>query len=421
VAALGLHNLVDFSLELPAISFCAALVLGALSRPDEQGHAPGLYAGRPAVAALVLAALGTFAAWSARDDVRAAERQVRALLEARAAPGVLDAAVLPLLAAHPADAVLPAAAAWRHAAAADGDPARALAWANRALYLDPWNAAAHHAAARALRRAGRTSQSFLEYRLALQAFRGREDGHVREELLALARTPADWIAACPRTAEALDGLSYALVVRGRGAEAEGLLDALLAELPPGRELAPLYGRLAGLRAQRGDLEGAAAVLARAEELVPGSPELLQQRARLLVTAGKRAEAVALLEEAVRTQPGEAEFHLLLAETLVPSEPRRAEGAVARAQPFVTETAGKVRLQRVRLAAARALSSPGRALDALRSLMLLEPKSAALRYEAADLLLANGQPGQARTWLEEGAALDTPEGAAAARAARVPRL
>ena len=421
VAALGLHNLVDFSLELPAVSFCGALVLGALSRPDEQGHAPGLHAGRPAAAALMLAALGGLGALRSRDDVLSAERQVRALLEARAAPAELDAAVSALLAAHPADAVLPASAAWVHAGAPTGDAGRALAWANRALYLDPWNAAAHRAAARALRRAGRMSQSFLEYRLTLEALRGREAGPVLQELLALARTPADWVAACPRDVAGLDGLSDALARRDRRAEAEGLLEALLPEMPPSAALAPLYGRMAWLRAQRGDLDGATALLAQAESLAPGNPELLLQRAKLLVTAGKRAEAVALLEEAVRAQPGEPEFHLQLAETLVASEPRRAESAAGRAQPFVTDTAGKVRLQRVRLAAARALSSPARMLEALRALSLLEPGSASLRYEAADLLLANGQPQAARRWLDEGAALDTPEGAAAARAARAPRL
>ena len=421
LAALGLHNLLDFSLELPAVSFCGALVLGALSRPDEQGHAPGLRAGRPAAAALVLAGLGAFAAARARDDVASAERQVRALLQARAAPATFDEAVRPLIALHPADAVLPASAAWLHAASPQGDPGRALAWANRALYQDPWNAAAHQAAARALLRAGRDAQAFLEYRLALEALHGRADGPVLEELLAVARKPGDWMAACPRTAEGLDSLSHALAIRDRRAEAEGLLEALLPGLPQSAALAPLYDRWAWLRGQRRDFDGAAAVLAQAEEVAPGTPALTVQRAHLLSASGKGAEAVALLEEAVRTRPGEPEFHLLLAETLLSTAPRRAEEAAGRAQPFVTDSAGKVRLQRVRLAAARALSSTVRVSESLRALSLLEPTSAATRYEAADLLLEQGQPQAARRWLEEGAALDTAEGAAAARAARAPRL
>ncbi|MBM4378549.1 MAG: tetratricopeptide repeat protein, partial [Deltaproteobacteria bacterium] len=340
---------------------------------------------------------------------------------ARTAPAAFDEAIVPLIARHPADAVLPASAAWLHAAAPLGDPGRALAWANRALYLDPWNAAAHQAAARALLRAGRMPQAFLEYRLALEALRGRGEAPVLDELLAVAKRPEDWGTACPRTPEGLDSLSNALALRDRSAEAEALLEALLPGLPPSAALVPVYARWAWLRSQRGDHAGAAEVLAQAEAVSPASPELTLQRARLLASSGKQAEAVALLEEAVRAQPGEAEFHLLLAETLLPAEPRRAEVAAGRAQPFVTDTSGKARLQRVRLAAARALASPARALEALRALSLLEPASPSIRYEAADLALTNGQPHAARRWLDEGAALDTPEGAAAARAARVPRL
>ena len=417
VVAVALHNLADFSLELPAVSFVAAVVVGALSRPDEEGHAPGLAVGRPAAAGLLLLLLGGWASAAARADFSSAERQLQALLDARTSPAELEAAALPLLAAHPADGLIPAAVAWAHAVEGGGDARRALAWVNRALYLDPWSVTAHRAAARALWRLGQKEQSLLEYRLALEASRGRDQEGLAAELLARARTAEDWAVACPRDGAMLDFLSNRLARARRLGEAEGLLERALPSLPKEPALAQLYGNLAFLRAARGDTAGAAAVLEEAEGFAPGDVALVLQRARLLASTGEAAAAQLLLEEKVRELPGEVELHLLLAETLLGSEPRRAQEVAQRAQPFAVDAVQRARLLRVKATAGRKLGSPARAIEALKSLAQLQPREPGPRYELADLLWEAGRKTEARTLLDEATALDSPGGAAASRAAR----
>jgi tetratricopeptide (TPR) repeat protein len=417
VAAVALHNLADFSMELPAVSFAAALVVGALSRPDDEGHAPGLDVGRPAAAALGLLLLGGFASHQARGDFASAERAVAELLSARTGPAVLEAAVLPLVRAHPADGLLPAAVAWAHVEAAGGDARQALAWVNRALYVDPWNVTAHRAAARALLRLGQRGQAFLEYRLALEGARGRDQEGLPVELLARARSVEDWAVACPRDTAGVAMLVDRLWKANRMAEAEGLLARMLPELPKEVETAPLYGQLAALQAARGDAPGATSTLEAAELFAPGDVALVLQRARILAGSGEVTEAARILEEKVRELPGEGELHLVLAETLLSTEPRRAQEAAQRAQPFAAEPAQRARLLRVKATAGRKLGSPARAIEALKSLAQLQPEQPAPRYELADLLWEAGRRTEAKTWLEEGAGLDSLEGAAAARTAR----
>lgn len=417
VAAVVLHNLADFSLELPAVSFTAALVVGALSRPDEEGHAPGLDGGRPAAAALGLMVLGGFASHLGRADFNSAERALGELLTARTGPAGLEAAALPLVRAHPADGLIPAAVAWAHVESPVGDARRALAWVNRALYVDPWNVTAHRAAARALMQLGRRGQAFIEYRLALEGTRGRDQEGILAELLARARSVDDWVGACPRDTSGVATLVDRLRKADRMAEAEGLLARMLPELPRAAESAPLHGQLAALQAARGDAPGATATLEAAELFSPGDVALVLQRARILAGSGEVTEAARILEEKVRELPGEGELHLLLAETLLATEPRRAQEAAQRAQPFAPEPSQRARLLRVKATAGRKLGSPARAIEALKSLAQLQPGQPAPRYELADLLWEAGRRTEARTWLDEGARLDSPEGAAAARAAR----
>ena len=225
------------------------------------------------------------------------------------------------------------------------------------------------------------------------------------------------MAACPRNASALEMLTDRLGKARRGDEAAGLFERVLPELPRTSANAALLGQRAWWQASRGDAAGAAATLEEAEGLAPGNVGLVLQRARLLVGGGEAPEAVRLLEEKVRELPGEVELHLLLAETLLSTEPRRAQEAAQRAQPFAADASQRARLLRVKATSGRMLGSPARAIEALKSLVQLQPREAAPRYELADLLWDAGRRTEARAWLEEGAGMDSPVQAAAARAAR----
>src|SRR5262249_49972331 len=154
LVALALHDVVDFSTELPGVALPALALAATLfgrRRSDARDAAASSWTrawhlvGAAAVAAAVVAGAAT--------------------PTPAPAPRVPAARVVvegPRLAASlPADSYLPPLVAER--LARDGDPS-ALRWVNSAMYLNPRHPAPHALAAEILFRAGRRAQALLEYR-----------------------------------------------------------------------------------------------------------------------------------------------------------------------------------------------------------------------------------------------------------------
>ncbi len=166
VLALAIHEVADFSVELPGIALptlavLATLFAGRSSVPDADRKMVGpsrTWLIAPALlAAIVCVAAHTPSAGAAALDLR---RELRD-------PGKPIAEVLAhaerVRAQHPADFYLHIIVAER--LAREHHPA-ALAWLNDAMFLNPTHPAAHVMAAELLANTGRRSQALLEYRVA---------------------------------------------------------------------------------------------------------------------------------------------------------------------------------------------------------------------------------------------------------------
>lgn len=164
LAAIAIHELADFSLEMPIVAM-TVIVIAAIATPAKLGtddaRAPiprrvlATRAALCAVAALVIAAAASPLGRTARAD--------RERLPRPDQPGAI-AASQDVLDRHPADAL-----AAGHAAAAlyaARDP-RAIAVLGRALYLRPQHPGLHFLAARLLASTQRPRQAAVEYALAI--------------------------------------------------------------------------------------------------------------------------------------------------------------------------------------------------------------------------------------------------------------
>lgn len=344
LASLAIHELADFSLEMPvvamtAIAAAAILVPARIGTDDSRSPVArrtlGVRGGLLALGAILIAIAASPLGRTARAD--------RARLPRADAPGAL-AASLAVLERHPSDGL----AAGHVAAAlfAARDP-RAPAVIGRALYLRPQHPGLHVLAAHMLAASQRRSQAAVEFGLAIAessetgplvddllatlpdaaiAARGLPDDprqlwrlygalqqrerldvaylyaerlallqprryepqlHLAWAATALARYQVGLTAA--RTAHALHpsvltALALARAHQGLGQFAEGI--AALAASPPGdtdAQRAEVAGTLAGLQLAVGDQAGARATLADAIDRLAGD-RALEAQLRLSLAA-----------------------------------------------------------------------------------------------------------------------------------------
>lgn len=347
VAALALHNLFDFSLELPACAVAALVVLGAVARPREQGRPEGRPGGlRPTPWVLgtgvALAGLGLVALAPGRHHLSDAEAELAGLVTSRSPVAEVRSRGLALIDRHPSDYLLYRLVASAHAAAGREEAAVALAFVNRALYLAPRDAAAHRVAARALLALGRGAQGFLEYRLAHEA----GDAQVLQgEAVRRARRLEDLAALTPDAPEVAVRLVDSL------ANTPGRLELALAyvgwarghfESHPG--VTALWAREARLRLLKGELPAAEAACAEVERREPDALDTHLLRAEVLKAGGRKAEALELLERLLARFPGHVELSFSLAsQQLDAGLTRRAKDTLQAVSPFLTDYGQRARL------------------------------------------------------------------------------
>ncbi|MBN2361274.1 MAG: O-antigen ligase family protein [Deltaproteobacteria bacterium] len=199
----GVHNLVDFDLEIPAVAAAVILIAVAVTnrRPrrsawSQEQPAPVVAsepeARRPvrfvwridpravAVASVLVAAVGIGAlVWGHRHD----GRDLDAALAATRDPVALGRLGVEGLRRHPADYMYALAIARGELAQRGGDRGRALRWLNRALYLNPTYGPSHRLTARVLWAMGAREQAFDEWRRAMELH--HEKNALVRDLIAL--------------------------------------------------------------------------------------------------------------------------------------------------------------------------------------------------------------------------------------------
>ncbi|MBJ6761338.1 O-antigen ligase family protein [Myxococcaceae bacterium JPH2] len=397
VAALGLHNLFDFSLELPACAVAAWVVLGTVARPSEDkaraGSALRSVRPRPAMAwAVGLGALSLGAAWLGRHDLESAESELVGLVAAKAPLEQVRERGLALIDLHPSDYLLYQAVGVAYANQGSAQAGSALAFVNRALYLRPVDAPSHRVAARALLVLGRRAQGFLEYRLAHEA---GDVNVLLAEALPRARTVDELSAMTPDTTEDAVRLADALLnTPGRQDAARDYL-AWAREHFEGRVgMAALWAREARLRLARGESEAASAACAEVEQREPEALSTLLLRADVLRAQGKGDEALQSLERLLARFPGNVELSFTLAaRELDAGLTRRARDTLDGVGPFLTDFQQRARLLALEAACFEHEGLLSRAVERRQSVARLQPspdayfavarlQEALQRYDAA---------------------------------------
>jgi predicted Zn-dependent protease len=378
VMALGLHNLFDFSLELPACAVAALVALATVARPEERESSVALSrtwrlpATRGLGLAVGFAVLALVALGPGRHRFTVAEEELTALVRARPPLAEVRARAQLLIDRHPANYLLYSLVGSAYATGGKAAAGEALAFVNRALYLRPMDAASHRIAARALLALGHRGQAFLEYRLAYES---GDSGVLAREALEQARTLEELQALTPGSAERVAELALALFSK------PGRQEQTLAWLAWAREhfdaapgVAALWEREARLRVVRGELGEAEALCAELERRVPEALEPQLLRAEILRAQGRREDAIGLLERILPRFPGKIEVSFVLASQLLDvGQTRRAREVLQAANPFVTDYRQRARLLSLEGASYEREGLLARALERYQTVARLVPE------------------------------------------------
>lgn len=378
VLALGLHNLFDFSLELPASAVAALVALATVARPEEREGSTAVRRiwKMPATRGLALAAGLTVVALVAlvpgRHRLAVAEEELAALVQARPPLAEVRARAVALIDRHPSDYLLYSLVGSAYSAGGKASAAEALAFVNRALYLRPMDAASHRIAARALLALGRRGQAFLEYRLAHAS---GDEGVLMREALDQARTLEELQALTPDSAGVVAELALSLSSRpGRQEQALAWLAWARERFDAAQGVAVLWEREARLRMVRGELGEAEALCAELERRVPEALEPQLLRAEILRAQGRHADAIGLLERILPRFPGKVEVSFVLASHLLDAGlTRRAREVLQGASPFVTDYRQRARLLSLEGAGYEREGLLARALERYQTVARLVPE------------------------------------------------
>ncbi len=312
IAGTVVHNMADFSLEMPgvtiAITVCVAMVVSGT--PAEQPSFLHRWASRPRGLGIALVAAGACAiAVASRGIGHELGEQRKSLLASTLDTSLtaeqFDALARDAALAHPADPYLAFLGAVHASRTQRPDT---IAWAARALERSPIYGHAHFLIGRDLAKRSR-AQARLEYRLAMEQDSSLMDLATRQGA-RLVGSFEDAKELVPDTRYASQVMELtAQLVRRRLPATSAALDKEISLRAP-EDTRPLERRLQAIESdlEQGDAapwcaadrvacaRGGVALATRYEELAPRicAPHVFH--ARLLVAAGEPQEALALLRE-----------------------------------------------------------------------------------------------------------------------------
>lgn len=264
---LGVHNLVDFNLEVAGIALPAFMLLCRFSGPlgrrrktdEAQVQKRAWWPRAVGVAALLVVAAAAIPAIT--YDI---ERDTRRAVVAVDAGN--ETAIAAFLGRHPADYIVPFLVAQRLLRQPNG-AREAIRWVNIGMYHAPGYGPGHRLAGRALARVGHQEQALLEYRLACTKQPSATTA-VAAEVFAVTRSPEAVAGLASAGPEARVRTARFLLGRGHNA-----LAASIADGGSNEESASDLERIATIAlAREGDLDGA---VERAENMVRRWPWLAE--------------------------------------------------------------------------------------------------------------------------------------------------
>jgi tetratricopeptide (TPR) repeat protein len=311
LVAFGLHNLLDFNLEVPGVAVMAVALLGTLVGAETAGHGRSqsqrqgaitvpkpLLVGCAAVAVAMAVVAGTYVA---KHNLDTEERRLRNALAKNDTAAFSQTNMEQLLRRHPADWYLPFLAGVHSFQTRQGNP---LAWLARALEINPSSASAHFYAGRSLLRADKLDQAMLELRLAARGNPGLAPSIAKvliatapsfEQLAKIAQDHEDKVLLW-------GALARAFAAKGLDAEAEAADLAVLSIDPS--EPTPL-ARHARRLIKRGRFKEARAHASKLATLEDYRPAAAILEAEIHRAQGNAEQAVAALQAGLKQSPRHA--------------------------------------------------------------------------------------------------------------------
>jgi tetratricopeptide (TPR) repeat protein len=344
-AALVLHNLFDFSLDVPGVALPFALVMGVAATRGRGVPLPA-WALRGGVAAMAAAGVAGLLVWSAAPGAGAVGR-----LAAAPAADAARALAAEVMRWQPADYVPPAVVGTK--LAAEGRCREAVPWLTHAMERNPTAPEAHRALGACLAAGGRRDLARREFRLA-HAYGDREALRVAAGIFT---GPLELLEVAPDTPAGLYAAGE-LRARERPEEAREAWRRGWESFRDPRAL----GRLADVTLALGDAEGALALARELQGVDPRAAAGYVVAARALDALGRGDEGQAELELGASRLPGEAGV-------LVPLGYRHMKEkrfSQARATFEKVVARGEAEVGRRAVHVARALEGQGRYAEALRS-------------------------------------------------------
>lgn len=343
LAAVGVQNVVDFSVTTLGVALTFTVLLAALRRRAPAVPVP-VWPSRAFIFLGAIACGGAF--WI--SQAHPSDRDAAAVVSAANADEAMRLAREALV-WHPAD-FLPTAAAGVRLAREDRC-SEALGFLQRANQRNPTAPAVHRAIARCSSRLGRKAFAMAEYRLAyLLGDRG-----ALEEALARFPERADIARIVPDLPDALRDAAGVLAPT-RPAEAAVLLDRAWSEFRSVDALRPLSATLLEMGRADQALTAARAL----EEEVPARPEGFLAAAAALRALERTDEARAELERGLSRSPGSA----AILEGLALDSVQRRHFAEAHRLAEQVEAATPTEVAAKRVFVARILLAAGRSAEAL---------------------------------------------------------
>ena len=407
LAGMALHDVLDFSLELPGCAVAACLAIAIASRAD----AFAAEADRRILrGAGPLGALAVLALLRGRSTLADEEHELAAKLSRIRSPSGIAAAALPAIDRHPADYLLYDLAGHAYAASKPPIPTNALAFANRALFLRPLDVEAHRIAGRSLLQLGKRSQGFLEYRLAYET--GADQPATLDEAVLAARELDELELVAPQAPLPISEIAHRLWTSGRKPLAQALLANALSKLSSHPDAPELWLVDARHRAEQRDFDRALEEVAQATEKWPTSARPVMARASILSQMGQRSEAISLLEAFFARHPDAMELAFALAQLHVDAgDAKRARDVLARASPLVPSSSWRSRWLSIEGASFDKEGQYTRALHSYQAAARVLPTDPENHYNVARALEALHRPAEAMEAIRSAMKYESPAGQA----------
>lgn len=353
-AALALHNLFDFSLELMGVSLPFMAALGLMAR------GAGAIPVRRRWLAVVLAAVAVVGGGGLAASRLHPANEVAETIEKASSLAEAEQAAREAVWWRPADYLPPAAMGIR--LIEEGRCAAGVTWLNRAMLLSPTAPEPHLHVARCLAAAGQGPLARREFRLAWSF--GRTDAMA--EAAEWFPEVEDLLQVAPATAGEVMRLGDFLR-RDRPADAAVAYRTVLEEYGDPRALLPLASALR----DTGATDEAQHLARRRTAEKPDDPAAWRMVAELLVSDGMEEEALEEVARGLAAAPGAPALQGFLVERAMVH--RRFSEARRLADEMVAHTPPEVAARH--LLAARALAAQGRlpeAIERARSAAEAEP-------------------------------------------------